>query len=60
MRLPPFGLLGSFFCVALLPVMGFCDVGFMKYSLVADRYLHLALLAVLVPWRQGLELPGRS
>lgn len=36
-----------FFCVALFPVMGFCDVGAMKYTLVADRYLHVALLAVV-------------
>ncbi len=32
----------GFFCVALLPVMGFTDVGFMKYSLVADHYQHIA------------------
>jgi protein O-mannosyl-transferase len=36
-----------FFVVALCPVMGFCDVGFMKYTLVADRYLHVALLAIV-------------
>ncbi len=35
-----------FFCVGLLPVMGFTDVGFMKHSLVADHYQYLALLAV--------------
>jgi tetratricopeptide (TPR) repeat protein len=36
-----------FFCIALLPVMGFTDVGFMRHSLVADHYQHLALLAPL-------------
>ncbi len=36
-----------FFCFALVPVMGFVDVGFMKYSLVADHYGHIALLAVV-------------
>ncbi len=36
-----------FFCVALLPVLGFVDVGFMKYSLVADHYLYLAIIPVM-------------
>jgi tetratricopeptide (TPR) repeat protein len=36
----------GFFCVALAPVMGFTDVYFMKYSLVADRYAHLALIGI--------------
>ncbi len=36
-----------FFCVALLPVMGFTDVGFMRLSLVADHYQHIAILAPL-------------
>jgi tetratricopeptide (TPR) repeat protein len=36
----------GFFCVALVPVMGFTDVYFMKYSLVADRYGHLALVGI--------------
>jgi tetratricopeptide (TPR) repeat protein len=35
-----------FFCIALVPVMGFTDVGFFQYSLVADHYQHIALLAV--------------
>ena len=34
----------GFFCVALLPVLGFTDVGFMQYSLVADHYQHIALI----------------
>ena len=36
-----------FFCAALAPVMGFADVGFMKYSLVADHYQHIAIIAVI-------------
>ncbi len=36
-----------FFCVALVPVMGFTNVGFMKYSLVADHYQHIAIIAVV-------------
>ena len=37
-----------FYCVSLLPVMGFIDVGFMKYSLVADHYQHIAIVGVIV------------
>ena len=36
-----------FFCIALLPVLGFVDVGFMKFSLVADHYQYIALIAVV-------------
>ncbi len=36
----------GFYCVALLPVMGFTDVYFMKYSLVADHYQYIAIVAV--------------
>jgi len=36
-----------YYCVCLLPVMGFADVGFMQYSLVADHYQHLALISVV-------------
>jgi protein O-mannosyl-transferase len=36
----------GYFCVALIPVMGFTDVYFMKFSLVADHYQHLALIGV--------------
>jgi tetratricopeptide (TPR) repeat protein len=39
----------GFFCVALMPIMGFTDVGFMRYSLVADRYQHIAIIAVIAP-----------
>ncbi len=37
----------GFFCVALVPVMGFADVGFMQYSLVADHYQHIALIGLV-------------
>jgi tetratricopeptide (TPR) repeat protein len=37
----------GFFCVSLVPVMGFTDVGFMKYSLVADHYQHIAVIGVI-------------
>jgi len=37
----------GFFCVALAPVAGFTDIGFMRYSLVADRYQHIAIIGVI-------------
>ena len=43
----PFLFAWGFFCVALVPVMGFTDVYFMKYSLVADHYQHIALVGVI-------------
>jgi tetratricopeptide (TPR) repeat protein len=43
----PFLFAWGFFCVALGPVMGFTDVGFMKYSLVADHYQHIAIIGVI-------------
>lgn len=36
----------AFYCLALLPVMGFTDVYYMKYSLVSDHYQYIAMLAV--------------
>jgi tetratricopeptide (TPR) repeat protein len=36
-----------YFGAMLLPVMGFTDVYFMRYSLVADHYQHLAIISVL-------------
>jgi tetratricopeptide (TPR) repeat protein len=35
-----------YFCVMLIPVMGFADIAFMEYSLVANHYQHLAILGV--------------
>jgi tetratricopeptide (TPR) repeat protein len=37
----------SYFCVALLSVMGFVPVAYMKFSLVADHYQHLAIIGIL-------------
>ncbi len=38
-----------FFCIALFPVMGFTDVGYMLHSLVSDHYQHIAVIAVVAP-----------
>ncbi|HEY2760223.1 MAG TPA: tetratricopeptide repeat protein [Pirellulales bacterium] len=50
-RLAPWGkamfTAWAYFCICLLPVMGFTDVGYMKYSLVADHYQHLAIIGVI-------------
>ena len=37
----------GFFCVALAPALGLVDVGFMKYSLVADHYQYIAIIGVV-------------
>ncbi len=37
----------GFFCTALLPALGFTDVGFMRFSLVADRYQHIAIIGMI-------------
>ena len=34
-----------FFCIGLVPVLGFIDVGFMRHSLVADHYQQISLIA---------------
>ena len=46
---------GACFCVALLPVMGFIDVGFMNYSLVADHYQYFAIIPLLALFAVGLS-----
>jgi tetratricopeptide (TPR) repeat protein len=43
----PFLFAWGYFCTALLPVMGFIDVGFMRYSLVADHYQHIAIIGII-------------
>ncbi len=62
----PFLFAWGFFCVALVPVMGFTDVGFMKYSLVADHYQHIAIIGVIalaaagwsiMAWASAAESP---
>ncbi len=50
----PFLFAWGFFCTALVPVMGLTDVGFMKYSLVADRYQHIAVIGVIALASAGL------
>ncbi len=45
-----------FFCIALVPVLGFTDVGFMQYSLVADHYQHIAIIAVVTLAAAGCRL----
>ena len=45
-RARPVFVAWAFFVLALVPVMGLTDVYFMKYSLVADHYQHVALLGV--------------
>ncbi len=54
------------FVVALLPVLGFTDPGYMKFSLVADHYQHIALLAVVslvaaawTVWHNRVRQPSR-
>lgn len=37
----------GYFCVCLVPVMGFVDISYMKFSLVADHYQHLAIIGVI-------------
>jgi protein O-mannosyl-transferase len=44
----PFLFAWGLFCVALVPVMGFVDVGFMKYSLVSDHYQHISIISPIV------------
>jgi Flp pilus assembly protein TadD len=51
----PFLFAWGFFCFALLPVMGFTDVGFMRYSLVADHYQHVAIIGVIALAAAGLS-----
>jgi tetratricopeptide (TPR) repeat protein len=46
----------GYFCVSLVPVMGFTDVYFMRYSLVADHYAHLALIGAIAPAAAGFTL----
>jgi protein O-mannosyl-transferase len=46
----------GFFCVSLVPVLGLTQVGFMKYSLVADHYQHIALIAAIALASAGLSV----
>jgi protein O-mannosyl-transferase len=52
----PFLFAWGFFCIALVPVMGFADVGFMKFTLVADRYQHIAVIGVIALAASGFAI----
>ncbi len=56
----PFLFSWGFFCVALIPVMGFTDVGFMQFTLVADHYQHIAIIGVIALASAGFSLWRRS
>ena len=56
----------GFYCVALIPVLGFADTVSMNYSLVADRYQYLAVIGVVALiaagwsyWRRHTRGTGR-
>jgi tetratricopeptide (TPR) repeat protein len=54
-------LLGAwlFFGLALVPVMGWTDVYFMKFSLVADHYAYIAVIGVAAGVAAGLTMLAR-
>jgi tetratricopeptide (TPR) repeat protein len=54
----PLLLAWTFFGVALVPVMGFIDVGFMRHSLVADHYQHIALISAVALVAAAAQLAG--
>jgi tetratricopeptide (TPR) repeat protein len=61
----PFLFAWGVFCAALVPVMGFTDVAFMKYSLVADHYQHIAIIGVIALVSAGFSTwrgsaPGKA
>ncbi len=50
----------AFFCAALMPVLGFADVGFMQYSLVADHYPYIALIGLVALVAAGFSYWHRA
>jgi tetratricopeptide (TPR) repeat protein len=56
----------GYFCLALVPVLGFTDVGYKQHVVVADHYQHAALIGVVALatagwalWRARLRGPAR-
>ncbi|MEN6457598.1 MAG: tetratricopeptide repeat protein [Thermoguttaceae bacterium] len=45
-----------FFLAALFPMMGFTDIAYMRFCLVADHYQHIALLGVVTLLAAGARL----
>jgi tetratricopeptide (TPR) repeat protein len=43
----PFLFAWAWFCIALIPVMGFTDVGWMNFALVADHYQYIAIIGIV-------------
>jgi tetratricopeptide (TPR) repeat protein len=52
----PFLFAWFFYCVSLGPVAGFVDIGFMRYSLVADRYQHISIIGLVALSAAGWSL----
>ncbi len=65
----------AWFAIALIPVLGLVDVGFMMYSLVSDHYVYIAIIAVVAivaaawaichenaasPWNHALKAASAS
>ena len=55
----------AYFCVMLVPVMGFADIAFMEYAPVANHYAHLAIIGVVglaasawSRWRRSSRAPA--
>jgi protein O-mannosyl-transferase len=56
----PLMMAWSFFCIALIPALGFTDVGFMRYSFVTDHYQYLALIGVAAMASAALTVWSRT
>ncbi len=52
----PFLFAWGFFCVSLLPVLGFADVGFMQYSLISDHYQYTGIIGVIALVAAGYDV----